>query len=161
MVKITEPVGATRTFKNGAVAKVVNAQKNDGTTYKRLQIVKGADPAFIKNISRKRKSISPKAAQTAFSRYWNARIAAAGTTKKAQRGVLSARARDKEYTRERFVRDNTSYLRNPGKFEYRGVDTGPNTYKKASGARLAALKRGQAALRARRSGGRQAGGYFF
>lgn len=140
-------VGDEVTFANGAVARVVQARRKDGSTYKRLQIVRGGTPPT--GAQRRRRSISPKAAQRAFTSYWKKRYAAAASPKN-KRGVKSAWARDLVYGTPARKRTTTTYKLNPGYYEYPGVDLGAKRYKKATGARAAALARGRAALAARR-----------
>ena len=147
---ITEPVGSRRTFENGAVAEVVAVHKKDGTEGKRLRIISGATKtpnggpigrgkgSGGLGLSHKRRSISPQSAKAAFTRYWNARWQAAKAVSPLNaRGVKSAWARDILYSRPQvnkegkplYVRENTTYLRNPGKYEYPGVDMGGKRYK--------------------------------
>ena len=96
-----------------------------------------------------RKPLGQKAAQRAFNQYWKQRIAGAPNPNSA-RAYKAAWARDINYGRPDGLRTTTAYKRNPGRLEYEGVDYGAKRYPRATGARLAALQRGRAALAARR-----------
>lgn len=147
-----KPVGTEVTFSNGAKARVVAARRKDGTMYKRLQIFQGGNPPT----TRVRREITPRGAKAAYTKYWKARLAAAGTPMQ-KRGVLSARGRDAKYVTPSTIRRTRTYLRNPGKYEYPGVDTGMLRYKKATGTRAAALARGRAVLAQKRATGGMSG----
>jgi len=122
-------------FANGAVA----VAQPDG----RLKIVSGASRQYLDRIrGQPRREVSPRAAKAAFTRYYNKRDYKTEGARKA------AKTRDRNYASP--VRKTSTYLRNPGKYDYPGVDVGPKSHPKATGARAAALARGRAVSAARR-----------
>jgi len=141
-------VSGKKTLANGAVAGYV---MKDGK--KVWRIVSGASPQYLDSIRQPgapRKALSQKAAQRAFNKYWKTRVASAGPNKNQARAYKAAWARDINYGRPSGLRTTTAYKRNPGRLEYQGVDFGAKRYPAATGARLAALQRGQAALARKR-----------
>merc|ERR1712216_16971 len=103
------------TLKNGAEVVV---QPNG-----QFRIVKGHKDA-LKNVHRKRREVSKKAAQRAFTSYYRKAMEdprAHGF--KNERGVRQARTYDLSHE-SRHIRKDKAYLRNPHRFDYPGVDTG-------------------------------------
>jgi len=119
-------------LKNGACAEVSSTGK--------YTIRKGAPASYMAQLRAKnthtRKSISADQARRAFSRYYNrtgrfspkskhAYASAKRLASKSPVKMALARARDLRTNRSpKQLRDNTSYLQNPGRFEFKGVDYG-------------------------------------
>jgi len=129
------------TLKNGAVAQV---QPNG-----QLKIVSGASKEYLDSIrSRPRREITPRAAKAAYTRYYNSRNYKTEAARKA------AKTRDNNYKSP--VRTTSTYLHNPGKYDYPGVDLGEKSFPKATGARAAALARGRSMSKSPHRGPRDA-----
>ncbi len=128
------------TDKNGRALKykdtVLNRKKNRvGQTYQRFVLTKGADAGK----GYPRRSITKEQAQRAFNRYWNRRMQQVSGNKRKAGAVKSAKKRDLGFGVQGNIRQNTTYLRNPGKYEFPGVDVGTKNY--PSGAKLSQKQR--------------------
>ena len=131
---------ARKTLSNGAVVEVL--------ANGRYKFVSGPVKGSGRGVSKPRKSLSPERAKAAFAAYWRQRLAATKGSPRRRSATKAAQTRDLAYNSSpaRLVKGRT-YLANPGKYEFEGVDyfPGNKTYKKASGKRLAALSAGRAA----------------
>lgn len=143
--------GSERTLSNGAKGHKVWIRKKNGEMGERFVITNGAPASYLAGIrgSGKRRQISEEKARAAFKRAYKP-----GNFKTPQ-AAKAARTRDLNYPSE--VRTTTTYLRNPRKWDYPGVDLGNKVRKPMTEAQKAALARGRAALKAKR----QAGGYWW
>ena len=110
---VKDIVSGKKRLSNGAVAGFVMV---DGE--KKWRIVKGANKAYMKEISNKprgSKPITNRQAVIAFNKHYKNRSA-------------RSKSYDKMYTTGSVVSDRR-YLRAPGRYDFAGVDAGPKTRK--------------------------------
>jgi hypothetical protein len=124
-----------------------------GKPYQRFVLFQGADEDKIPR-GVPRRPITIAQAKRAFNAYWNRKLREAGNNRNKLRAVAAARSRDLSHGVEKNIRLTTSYRRNPGRFEYPGVDVGTKQFR--SGSQLSqkqrdALARGRATLQTRRA----------
>jgi len=137
----TDIVKGRKDLSNNAIAGyVVNDQ---GKLVWR--IVKGGLPPK----TRTRRPLSQQAAQRSFNKYWKQRYTNA-TSPASSRAYKAAWARDVNYGRPDGLRSNSSYKRNPGRLEYKGVDYGTKSYKAPSAKQLENLSYGRQILAEKR-----------
>jgi len=134
-IDASQLIGEPRRLKNGAMAGHFPNPMGGKPIWR---IFKGAAVGS----SSPRKVISQEAAQRAFNAYWENKIKAAKTPTQS-RSLKAAWARDINYTRPKGIRQTTSYLRNPGRLEFEGVDTGIKRFKAPSAKQLANLAYGR------------------
>lgn len=143
-------VRGQKTLANGAVAGFVI----DDQGREVFRIIEGGNPPT--GAQRKHKSISPAKAQAAFNKYWGARRSAAFGNPKKLRAVNAAKKRDLAYGSPSRKVSTRTYLANPGRYDFEGVDFGAKRYPKATGKRLSALNANRAKLGAKGSATRKA-----
>lgn len=144
-------VFATKVAANGAVYEQVVMKKKDGTKGLKTRFIQGASKEALDEIRRSpRKEITKAQAQRAFDKYYSN-----PANFKSRRGMKQAKTYDLRHTtKDSRISKTKAYLRNPHKYDFEGVDTGPVPVKYPAGQRLDALKaqleRGRATVAANR-----------
>jgi len=151
MSKVGQTVqGSEKTLRNGAIGASVWVTKQDGTLGKRFKIHTGpnaarAEPGYQRG---EQKQISLAQAKRAYNDYYA--DTSRWTTAKGRKTALT---RDNNYTNN--VTLTSTYARNPGKYDYPGVDDGAKKPKPRTEAQKTKLRENLVKARA----AKQKGGY--
>ena len=119
---VADIVEGQRTMKNGAVAGYVINDEGK----KVWRIISGADAGHMRSMQANRKprfskEISKKAAARAFNKYYKSKAYKSPKARKA------AMTRDMCHNKaQKNKRTTSAYRRNPGRFDYPGLDDGSN-----------------------------------
>ena len=118
-------VEGQRTLANGAVAGyVMNAE---GKKVWRIVDASGVDMSGLRDAKDGRyskKELTPNAAQNAFDRHYSEKNVGQGKRFKSMRGMRQARTYDINHTSNKHVVSDARFRRNPGKYDFVGLDTG-------------------------------------